>query len=146
MLISPYLHFSFLISVVTYRSWKGAEECWYNVIITVIPGLLGFTFAGFAILLTFGGDIRRVLCGADPEGKPSPFLVEVSAIVHFLVIQCLALMYALILKPFDVTSGVLLMIGVILLYYSISLALAAVLAMFRIATYVDKIPPDTSGG
>lgn len=139
---SPYMHFALVISMITVRFWQSLENPWYDVVISVIPSMLGFTFAGFAILLTFGSDIRRVLCGSDTDGKPSPFINDSTSIVHFLVVQTISLLLALIFKPFSVKSAVVTFVGIAVFYYAISLALAAILAMFRMATYIDQINPD----
>ena len=141
LITSPYLFFALLVSFITYFRWSAiTNDKWFDVVLSVMPDMLGFTFAGFAILLAFSNDIRTILCGSKTD-KPSPFMNNVIAIVHFLIIQTLSLSFAAIIKPFEITSGFLVLFGVFLFYYAIFLALAAILALLRIASYIDKIPP-----
>ncbi len=136
---SPYLHISLFLAVCTSNHWHIAQTRWHDAVLAIFPSLLGFTFAGFSILLAFSKEIRIFLCGKFDDGKPSPFMNNAITIVHFMLMQAMVLLAALLVKPF--ASGLLLctFAGVWLMYYAFLTAIGAVLSLFRIAGYIDMI-------
>ena len=51
---SPYLHLAILLCVPCYAIWGSPN--WWDLPLSVLPGLIYFTLAGFAMLIAFGDD------------------------------------------------------------------------------------------
>lgn len=97
LLLSPYLHFSIIISILIYPNWsKTSEGFWYDVAISVLPNILGFTLGGYAILLSFGERILSAICGKDEDGYQSPFIELNAAIIHFIICQVFTIVISII--------------------------------------------------
>lgn len=104
MLLAPYAHAALLGTVVCYGIWHG--RLWYETPLQVLPSLLGFTLAAYALLLGFGDDrFRSFLAERDPNEpgtqRGDPFstnlLLRVSSIfLHFVVVQIVALTMAIV--------------------------------------------------
>jgi hypothetical protein len=158
--LSPYLHFSFLFSIVAHGAWMNSN--WYNLPISVLPSLIGFSLGGYAIWLALGDDkFRASISGKGVDGKESPFIKVNATFVHFISLQIFALIFALgaqsqpvhniplgwkkvILdaNPYLSEVSVALMhvasfLGYFLFIYAILSALAATMAIFRIAGWLD---------
>lgn len=141
---SPYLHVAAVMAaIIMVPIWDGTTETgWFEMCLTVIPNLLGFTLGGYAILLAFGDErFRRTISGPDPDGTPSPFMVVNAAFVHFIVIQAVSLLLALICKAWEWKTGLLAFIGSILFVYAIFTAVAAALAVLNLANWFDRSTP-----
>ena len=150
---SPYLHAAMLLMVLTWGTWS--QACWWDQVIGVLPNLLGFTLGGFAMFLGFGDEKFRALLveiDEDEPGAPSLYVSLCATFVHFIVIQVLALLCALLAKswwfvfdwPIAIRGAIpwlnLLggMIGYGLFMYSVTSILAATMHMFRVATWYEK--------
>jgi len=142
---SPYLHAAaFLTVLIAIPMWNRAafKEGWYDTCLTVVPSLLGFTLGGYAILMAFGDErFRRAISGPDPDGTPSPFMVVNAAFVHFIVIQAVSLLVALVSKAWEWKTGIAALVGLTLLIYAIFAALAAALAILNLASWFDRYNP-----
>lgn len=124
-----------------------------------LPNLLGFTLAGLAMSIGFGDDKFRALL-AEPDAdttKPSAYVVMSSTFVHFILVQTIALVYAVVAKglwfyaewmdPFRPALSVINQIGGCIGYafflYALTSVIAATMAIFRIAsiyeTYQRKV-------
>lgn len=148
---SPYMHVSILLTALTANSW--INEKWWFTVISVLPNLLGFTLGGFAIFLGFGEEkFREVISGADSlEAEDySPYLSVSSTFLHFVMVQIAALLWALVasalyfdwpdprLVVFGRALGLLgAVVGYWLFLYSICLASAAGMAIFRVAGWYE---------
>lgn len=146
---SPYFHVALVITIVSYGSW-GKENWWSNVF-SIIPGLIGFTFAGFAIFLTLGTDTyKRMIAGKDDDNE-SPYMVVSATFIRFIVVQLLALIFALVSSSvnelpaiFDqaITSILELClwgISYLVFIYAVMLAIAAGIALFNAASWFDEL-------
>ncbi|MDX9844463.1 MAG: hypothetical protein RBT42_11975 [Aquabacterium sp.] len=154
LLCSPYLHFAVLLLALTPRAWTGwgcdGLECtqWWEQSISVLPNLLGFTLGGFAIFIGFGDEKFRALLAEDDEhSSVNAYVALCSTFVHFILIQALALIVAIVAKswwfytplldsirswlPF--LNGVGGAFGYGLFLYAITSVLAATMHIFRIA-------------
>lgn len=90
LLTSPFLHVSFVISVLLAPIWvTGAIQ---EKALAVIPAMLGFSLAAFTFSLGIGTDHFRLILGAKRAGG-SPSLVSglSTAFVHFIFVQTIAL-------------------------------------------------------
>ena len=152
LLCSPYLHIAVAILLpLTYHTWSKCD--WWSDPMAALPNLLGFTLAGLAMSIGFGDDKFRALL-AEPDAdskKPSAYVAMSSTFVHFIVVQILALVYAVAAKglwfyaewmdPFrsalpmanQIGGG----IGYALFLYALTSVLAATMAVFRIASIYE---------
>src|SRR5579872_7213062 len=99
---SPYTHAALIITILCWSKWHG--ENWAATPLAVLPPLLGFTLAAYALFLGFGDEsFRKFLANI---GRPEPggavdthesILMGVSAIfVHFVVVQVFALICVIV--------------------------------------------------
>lgn len=157
---SSYFYCSVLFTLMSYGIW--AKESWYEIPISVLPNILGFSLGGYAIWLALGDQkFYEKVTGKSSGSTDSPFMKINSAFVHFIVLQIMALIFALVFKAhfFDnlpqciqsqlvkltpnfseivhysnlIFSG----IGYLLFIYALLAALAATMAIFRIAGWLD---------
>ncbi|WP_316368297.1 hypothetical protein [Candidatus Thiodiazotropha sp. CDECU1] len=105
VLVSPYFHLALVINILTISQWTG--DNWHSPIINIMPSLLGFSLGGYAILLSFGNDqfLERLTKPSKNYLKNKPkdifkmdsIYIKVNAsFVHFIVLQMIALLLALI--------------------------------------------------
>lgn len=148
---SPYLHLSLILLVLTTRSWLYGE--WWTDVLTVGPSLLGFTLAGFAVFLGFGDtNFLGVISGnrTDQKSAQSPYMALSASFLHFVLLQILSLIFALAARSlhFDLPCPELQqymvwlggfgdLIGYWFFLYSLTTALAAGVAIFRLSKWYD---------
>lgn len=99
---SKYFILSLVLSFLLFPLWSKAY--WWDLVLNMIPSIIGFSLAGYAILLTFGNEeflklIRGRVC-EDNKDEVSPYMELSSTFFHFLLIQMIALFSALIFKSF----------------------------------------------
>lgn len=126
---------------------------WWDQVISILPTILGFTLSGFAIFLGFGSDeFKRFLArGKDPD--MNAYLSVGAAFVLFVLVQLLAVLFALVVKGLRFPTPDILMsyrswievgnyvaggIGYFLFLYSLVLALRASLRIFRLSRWYSK--------
>lgn len=147
---SPYLWAALIFSLVSHSMWYGAP--WFDVVLATLPNLLGFSIGGFAIFLSLGDtEFRRVICGDDETGT-SPYMTFAGTFMHFVVVQILALLLALLARShplaflqIDLNQYVVVKIlveacnffGYFTYVYAVLLSLAAVASIWRIARNYD---------
>lgn len=162
ILFSPYFHIAVLLTLALEHSWTNGE--WWNTAITILPSLIGFSLGGFAIWLGFGDEKFRELISHQAEGeKTSPYIELSATFAHFIVIQLIALIGALIAQgmafPLDHGNWLASLIeasgmptnvipryvaplshflGFLLFIYALMTALAATLAVFRVSSWFEK--------
>jgi hypothetical protein len=142
VIVSPYFHAAILCSLIIFPFWTGKEVgAWFDLCISFMPNSLGFTVAGYAILLAFGDSaFRQLLAGTkDSNGGVSAFIEVNSTFVHFIILQVLALVIALIGKAWCLKSGIFAFIGVVVFIYAITLILAATMAILRLSKWYDEM-------
>lgn len=152
---SAYLHAAFVLLIITSHFWL--SEKWWEQSISVLPNLLGFSLGGFAMFLGFGDEkFRAILAEKDDDEITSAYLSLCSSFVHFIFIQFLALIFAIIARSLDfymppptgigravIWSGhVFHGIGYLLFLYSITSMLAATMAVFRTCSWYEKAQKD----
>jgi hypothetical protein len=95
VLSSPYLHFSVLIVFLCNGFWR--QAAWWDVPISVLPGMASFSLAGFAMLMAFGDqDFKKLL--SDKDQSSSAILGIASTFTHFIILQIASLILAIICK------------------------------------------------
>jgi len=171
LLRSPFFHAAAVCTLLCVPLWwTGA---WWERSISIIPSVLGFSIAAFTLLLGIGDEgFRRRLATKRKAERPSTLTNTSSGIFHFIVVQVVALVYALfasgkpltfIVDTFDlaIPSGffglVLLCLakvfrafGFFFLCYALFTAVAATMSIFRLADLFSKFastpPPVAAGG
>lgn len=151
LLFSPYLHVAAVLTGFLWPAW--AANHWWETTFQVVPSILGFTLAGFTIWLGFGDEkFRRLLTKRRIGKNASPYIGVSAGFVHFIVVQLLAVVAALIgaatdfplsaTNPFRPMMTMLAPIGHFLGYllfvYSLMTALAATLGVFRTADWFER--------
>jgi len=149
---SFYLHLAIILLAGTFNTWT--QPNWWDTVVGVLPNLLGFTLGGFAIFIGFGDERFRALL-ADAEDAPEQPTIYVqlcSTFVHFIVIQVVALAFALVAKSWwfyaewiepvreflPMLNGMAGAIGFGLFLYSVTSILAATMHVFRIANMYEQ--------
>lgn len=149
---SPYFHASVVLLVLTHHTWLKSE--WWQDVLAALPNLLGFSLAGFAIFIGFGDERFRAIL-AEPEEnaqQPTIYVSLCSTFVHFIVVQILALLYAVLAKSWCFYAGwmdpvreYLPMMNMVsggvgygLFLYSLTTVLAATMHVFRIASMYES--------
>lgn len=160
---SPYLHAAILLLAITSYYW--IFDSWWKDVKSVIPSLLGFTLGGFAVFIGFGDEKFRQLLAEPDESdniatSPTKHINRTQSIytelcstfVHFIVIQCISLLYSIVyeslqfysprIEPFRelVYFGTIFFsgIGFLLYLYALTSILAATMHLFRIATMYEE--------
>lgn len=142
MLTSPYFLVAVLIAAGCYPLWLG--ETWADVAIAIVPSVLGFSIGGFAIFLAFGDErFRYLIRGRDEDGALSPFMAVCTQFVHFISVQVGTLVIAMLGKGIAILSIQWLNLGLGALgtlgtCYSVTLALAAVASLLKLARGYDR--------
>jgi hypothetical protein len=155
LLKSPYLHAAFVLLALTFHNLM--QKDWWESVISILPNLLGFTLGGFAIFIGFGDERFRALL-ADPDSdqlgevQPTIYVALCATFVHFILIQLLALIYAIVAKSMwfqvDWPSAILSIlpycrlctwaIGYGLFLYALTSVLAATMHILRIAQMYEQ--------
>lgn len=141
LLNSPYLHFSFLFSLLCYPAWGMVHKdwAWFNICVSAIPNLLGFTLGGYAILLAFGDDeFKSALSGNNPDGSFSPFMVVNATFIHFILMQIVSLFISLFALTWDIRTGAFAWLGFFIFIYALSTSIAAAFAILKLTDWFDK--------
>lgn len=151
---SPYTHVSLLISASCFREWMNSE--WWVLVTSVLPNVLGFTLGGFAVFLGFGDEkFKELIAGKDEDGSDerSPYIGLANTFLHFLVVQILALMLAVVananhllpngglawlVTSINVYRFVVNGFGYWLFIYSLCTALAAAIHLYRVSCMYDE--------
>jgi hypothetical protein len=101
VLYSPYTHVALALTLICWGKWHSAN--WETIPLAVLPALLGFTLAAYALLLGFGDEkFRQFLARTGKtdvtiEGAADSTLMSVSAIfLHFVIVEMIALLLAII--------------------------------------------------
>lgn len=151
LLRSPYLHLAVFLLLPTFAIWS--QPGWWDMVISVIPSMLGFTLGGFAIFLGFGDEkFKAFLAERETPQQPSLYLGLCASFFHFIFIEFIALVIALVAKglwfnfpwpepilmilPYLIYLGWGIGFGVFL--YALSAALAAGAQIFRVARWYES--------
>lgn len=150
---SPYLYISIFLLLLTYHYWSTGE--WWDQVLTVLPSVLGFTLGGFAVFLGFGdSDFKAAIAGQDEgEEEPSPYMSVCATFLHFILVQVVALIFAVCAKSLHFPTpdfllpvqSVIMSVGIFfyalgywLFLYGLCIAAAAALGIFTISGWYDN--------
>ena len=125
---SPAVIISAMLSIVLVPAWWGSA--WPDLTISIVPNLLGFTLGSMAIILAFPGN--RLFKFLSEDGREDSFYMEMSAkLVHFILVQVSAIVFALIGKAYD--FSIIGFLGFFNLLYALSCAAMTAFALFGVA-------------
>jgi hypothetical protein len=127
---------------------------WWELSIAIVPGLVGFSIAGIAIFISLGSDqLRSRIAGKMPgDNTESPFMAFMAMFTHFIVVQLIALVCAVIAKAFydarEITTNPLAglasdlkapfwLLGGFCFIYAIVLCVALAIEIYRLASMID---------
>ncbi|UNH31845.1 hypothetical protein [Moellerella wisconsensis] len=142
---SSYFWLGLATTALLFPAWS--KQGWWGDVLSLLPNLLGFSLGGFAILLAVGDDGFKKLIAGTENGESSPYMDACTAFVHFIFLQIIALLIALIAKAYSsilpeylpkVSLVTMSAIGYFIFIYSIYCTLAAVFAIFRVADWFDN--------
>jgi len=151
---STYFYVALALTVINFGAWF--HSGWWDVVIASVPTILGFTLAGLAVFLGMDSGFSKMLAGTG-KAKVSPFMALVSAFVHFILTQAVAVIFALTVKSaffqvdgmpeiyYDVVfvlNRIVWFVGYFIYMYSMVQIFSAVFAIFRATRwyefYVEK--------
>lgn len=145
---SPYLHISLLLTILTYSYWSDNE--WWAQSLAVLPTLMGFTIGGFTIFLGLGSANFHSIMVRTNEGElidKSPYMIIIGSFVHFVLVQMLAIITAVLANAAsytpipnfisaDINKALVVIIGVWgygLFIYSLLLTTSVCFAIYRMS-------------
>ncbi|MEH6489654.1 hypothetical protein [Hyphomonas oceanitis] len=154
---SSYFILSIVLSLMGWRSIFVDNDInsWTTTIIAIFPSLAGFSIAAFALLFALLDQRTKELLGKPSErfGGNSPLMIVVSILTHALIVQVVAILYALSfqMKPFPDFLGISLWankafayLGIWITFYGVLLMIAVVLTIFKMVELLNKPhPPHT---
>lgn len=153
---SPLFALSVLLTGLSYGRWL--REDWTSLSLSLLPSLLGFSLGTYAILFSLITSRVKGAMRAVKDDRKISALEQVNAtFFHFIFVQVLALLWAFAYQGtalFDLATwlsgrwsfsltvfNVLRMVGAaggfLLLIYSVTLMIAAALAIYRLALITD---------
>ena len=163
VLKSPYAHLALLLAAITFPIWTAPG--WWDLPLGILPNLIGFTLSGYAVMMTFGNERLRKEMSRPVVGRPSAFMVINATFFHFLLLQIMAMLLAIVAKsrPFSSLLGVsalggvthlvryavtlsLWAFGYVLFLYALTSALAATAAIFRVGRWFEWSVKPTQDG
>lgn len=142
-----------------------ADIKWTEVVLQVMPNLVGFSLAGYSVLLGFGSEKFKEILAITPvkDERHSAFIGFNAAFVSFIAFQIIALAMAVMAKSapfvaigkatgfhigncipslipwFRPITKVSWFVCWWISIYALSLALAATLSIFRLAGLYDRM-------
>lgn len=153
LITSPYLHFSLIISMITVGLWWDAP--WWDISISTLPNLLGFSLGGYAISLTLGDDkFQTLLTEKDEEieqDTESPYIQISASFLHFVLMQFFSLIVSFLFRsisvtfnssidstlPINILTKTINYFGYSIFIYSLMTGVAASIAIFNYSKLFD---------
>jgi hypothetical protein len=161
VLSSPYFLCSLLITGLGYNVWL--YDTWWDLPLSILPNVLGFSLAGYAILLAVSNQSFQKLLveSKDEESGTAAFHSVHAEFVHFAFIQALALLLGVIARLIDfdptwllnldsqncitnslaIANKVFSGIGFLLFAYSLTLAVSCVISVYVVIDLAQKALP-----
>ena len=128
---SVYFYTALALTLVCYPYWSKPGTASAQLAIDIIPSVMAFSLGGMAIILAFsGGRFLNVIRQGGDEA--SLFMTVIANFFHFLVVQTLALITAMIVLAFPdplPPSG----LAFFFLAYSVTTAVASAAALFNVS-------------
>lgn len=143
ILKSRYFWYSVLVSFICFPLFWSCDSSdsskWFDLPLSVLPNILGFTLGGYAILLAFGDKAFLKLFMKQSKRLKHTLYMELNAsIVHFIIIQFIALIYSVISYSWNITYGIIAHVGFFFFIYAIATGMAATFSIFRLSYLYEK--------
>jgi len=134
---SPYFLISFILTLLS--TIFADSDKWYEHTLNILPDILGFSIGSFAILIALGdNEFRKKLSIVIDEDESTPFMKINSSFVHFIFIQIVAIVIALISQLLNLTNFIFFFIGIFFLIYAIMSTLAATLVILKFSLWYQS--------
>ncbi|HIF9162264.1 TPA: hypothetical protein ACX6PK_003127 [Photobacterium damselae] len=156
VLTSVYFWGAVFLTILLYPQWTKAG--WWNDTLSIMPSVLGFSLGGFAMWVAIGDDkFKALISGADEDGSPSPFMEVNATFAHFILLQLVSILFAIIAKAYDIpimtdhwlyfiwgknltlATSIFYCFSYFIFVYALLTAFAAVLALFRVSSWYDDM-------
>lgn len=157
---SRYFWLAVVLTAATYPWW--VNKPWWERVLAIEPTMLGFSLGGYVVLLGVGSEKFMELLARAGRENGSAFVGVSSAFVHFIIVQFVSLISALLFVATEETfwstpgwknCGCLYTVRIaqqsvtlLLFYYSLTTGIAATLRIFSLSNlYVAMVrtsPPD----
>lgn len=153
---SRYSHVALLITILCFPYWLYKD--WWEDVLSIIPNLLGFTLGGYAMLMAFGDSEFHKELATKGDSRYSPLMRVNSTFVHFILLQVLSLVFAIIVKSyyfsptgilarfiddfstlFTLLMGATYFLGFFVFSYALISTIAATFAILRLMKIYDVI-------
>jgi hypothetical protein len=151
MVRSPYLHAALVTTLICFKVWMSPG--WWTMPTSILPDVLGLASIIVLAFFTSVGDVEFKKFLMDPHendtGDPPPYIKFCAAFVHFILVQIVALLFAIIVKAIYFPwvnapeffkaalpwlNGTAWFIGFFLFVYSITGVLAVTINVVRLAS------------
>jgi len=131
---SPYFMIAVVLTI--FVIFFGKADKWYEHTLNILPDILGFSIGSFAILISLGDNkFRKKLSLERNAEKSTPFMIINSSFVHFIFIQIVAILFALMSQLLELENIFCFFIGMFLLIYAVLLTLAATLVILQFSLW-----------
>lgn len=153
LLASPYFHCSLVFSALCFPLWS--RNGWWDLATDVLPTMMGFSLAAYAMLLSFGDEKFQRLMSRAQVNDTNTFTELSATFVHFVIVQTIGFLLAIMAKAWyvpipqwfrnflsanaqievllDVTGLVFWNLGGFFLVYAVATGLAATMRIFRLS-------------
>jgi hypothetical protein len=92
---SPLLHVSVLIAASSYSVWRDGQ--WVDLPLSLLPNLLGFSLGSYALIFSLANEnLLAALNQPSSDGGPTLLRMINATFLHFILIQTIAIVFALI--------------------------------------------------
>ena len=131
---SPYFKISLLLSLIL--NFFGSYEKWFDLPLSILPNLLGFSIGAYAVVLVLGnGDFWKFIAEYSEDNL---FMNINSSFVHFIFVQVIAIIFALFSKGLLLDNWIASFFGILFLIYAILTAFAASMAILELSKHYQK--------
>ena len=128
------------IGISLFLNYYAKDLLWVKPTLAILPNLLGFTVAAYAILVAFGDEEFKKIIVTYPKRTQHSFFMTVNGtFCHFIITQSTTLVYAVVFEGLGLQGTAYKIIGMVLLLYSLLFAVAVALAMLTIAETYQEI-------
>lgn len=146
---STYFYAALILTALNFGAWF--HSGWWDIVIASVPTILGFTLAGLAVFLGMDTGFSKLLAEKG-SASTTPFMALVSAFVHFIIVQAIALIVALTMKSayfqldgmpdlyyevIYILNRVVWFVGYFIYIYAMVLIFSAVFSIFRATRWFE---------
>ena len=154
LISSEYLFFSFIISLLIYYFQLNINP--FKLVASIIPNIVGFSIAAFAILLSISNENYMKLVSSKSKSDDNEYIVKfATTFSHFIIVQVTSLLISIPLSGDSIDISLLLMsenrtfvaefifgimyiISQMILYYPIILIIATVSSLYSVTNILAK--------